>query len=176
MNIRPAQARDLQRCLAIEGGYETDYVWQMESSRANGAISVAFRTTRLPRTMRVASGVQRDLLLEHFEQGECFLVAEDALGIHGYVDAVANVWNRVGWIHHLTVAPEFRRRGVGSELVRAAIKWARDKSLREMMVETPTKNYPAAALFQKHGFTFCGFNDRYYPNRDIALFFALSLR
>ncbi len=176
MNIRPAQARDLEACLAIDGAYETDYVWQMDTSRSNGAITVGFRTTRLPRRMRVASSVQRELLLEHFEQGECFLVAEDASGIYAYLDAAANRWSKVGWIYHLTVAPERRRRGIASLLLSTAIKWARTQDLRELMVEAPTKNYPASALFQKHGFAFCGFNDHYYPNRDIALFFGLSLR
>jgi hypothetical protein len=38
-----------------------------------------------------------------------------------------------------------------------------------------TKNYPAISFCQKHGMTFCGFNDRHFANQDIALFFALAL-
>ena len=44
------------------------------------------------------------------------------------------------------------------------------------MLDTPTKDYPAICFYQKHGFAFCGFNDQLYPNHDIALLFALSLR
>ena len=44
------------------------------------------------------------------------------------------------------------------------------------MFETQTKNYPAICFYRKHRFVFCGFNDRYYTNQDIALFFAQSLR
>jgi hypothetical protein len=45
-----------------------------------------------------------------------------------------------------------------------------------ILLDTPTKAHPAICLYQKHGFVFCGFNDQLYPNRDIAMFFALSLR
>jgi ribosomal protein S18 acetylase RimI-like enzyme len=45
-----------------------------------------------------------------------------------------------------------------------------------MVLEMQPKNYPAIQLAQKLGFDFCGYNDRYYANRDIALFFAKGLR
>jgi hypothetical protein len=38
-----------------------------------------------------------------------------------------------------------------------------------------SKNYPAMMLAQKHGYEFCGYNDRYYPNQDIALVFGRSI-
>lgn len=176
MNIRSAQARDLDACLTLDPSYETDYVWQMETTRAAGAISVGFRVTRLPRTMRVASAIPREVLLEHMERGECFMVAEEGREIRGYLDATVELWRRVVWINHLTVAPQYRRSGIGSALVRAALEWSDRQGLDRLIGETQTKNFPASALLQKHGFTFCGFNDHYYSNRDIALFFALSLR
>lgn len=176
MNIRPAQPRDLDFCLSLDPSYETDYVWQMETTRAPGAISVGFRVTRLPRTMRVSTTIVRDILLEHFEQGECFLVAEERNEIRGYLDASMDMWKRVAWINHLTVAQQHRRSGVGGALVRATMDWTHAHNLDTVMVETQTKNYPASSLFQKHGFAFCGFNDHYYSSRDIAIFFALTLR
>ena len=175
MNIRPAQPRDLDPCFSFDPSYDTDYVWQMETNRAPGAISVGFRVTRLPRTVHVAGTIDRDVLLEHFEKSECFLVAEDLDQIRGYLDATADMWKRVAWINHLTVAPTHRRMGVGSALLRAALDWAHSRTLNTLIVETQTKNYPATSLFQKKGFAFCGFNDRYYSSRDIAIFFAMSV-
>jgi ribosomal protein S18 acetylase RimI-like enzyme len=43
-----------------------------------------------------------------------------------------------------------------------------------MTLEIQTKNHPAISFAQKHGFQFCGYNERYYPNGDIALFFSRS--
>lgn len=176
MNIRPAQARDLDACLALDPSYETDYVWQMETTHAAGTISVGFRVTRLPRTMRVAGTIPREVLLEHLERGECFMVAEEGRDIHGYLDATVELWKHVVWINHVTVAPPRRRSGIGSALVHAALEWSGRQGLERLIGETQTKNFPASALLQKHGFTFCGFNDHYYSNHDIAIFFALSLR
>lgn len=176
MIVRPAQARDLDACLALDESFETEYVWQMDTSRSNGAIQVGFRTTRLPRAMRVMVNNPRDSLAEHFELGECFLVAEDAPRLTGFVDATLDAGEHVAWIQSLVVASDLRRNGIGSHLLRATVDWAQAKKLRAVMASASTKNFPASAFLQKHGFSFCGFNDRYYHNRDIALFFACNLR
>jgi len=176
MEIRPAQARDLEACLALDDSFETEYVWQMETSRANGAITLGFRVTRLPRAMRVTSTQPRQVVAEHFELGECLLVAAEYPRICGYIDVTSDPWERVAWIHRLTVASDLRRRGIGTQLVRAAMEWAHAQGLRAIMASVSTKQYPASALLQKQGMTFCGYNDQYYDNHDIALFFAARLK
>jgi ribosomal protein S18 acetylase RimI-like enzyme len=176
MNIRPAQARDLEACLALDESFETEYVWQMETTRANGGIQLAFRMTRLPRAMRVLGNAPRDAILDHLELGECFLVAEASPRIVGFVDATADLDQRVAWMHYLIVASDARRRGVGTQLLHETLQWAREKKLRAVIANLSTKNYPASNFLQKHGFAFCGFNDQYYHNRDIAMFFACNVR
>ena len=184
MIIRPAQARDLDVCLAFDDSYETEYVWQVDSARTGdggafprgSSIQMGFRVTRLPRAMRVGGSSQRASLLDHFERGDCFLVAEEGKALRGYLDATVDSWRHIVWIEHLTVPPEARRQGIGSSLLRRALEWAHARNVPMAMVEMQTKNYPATALFQKFGFVFCGYNDHYYANRDIALFFALNLK
>jgi len=41
-----------------------------------------------------------------------------------------------------------------------------------MILEMQSKNYPAISLARKMGFVFSGYSDRYYPDREIALFFT----
>jgi ribosomal protein S18 acetylase RimI-like enzyme len=201
MNIRTAQARDLAACLNLDASYETEYVWQMESARQNpaelgavqlgkptplgnapasvprgGVVYLTFRVTRLPRAMRVLANITRDQVMEDFERGECFLVAAEGEDVIGFVDATANPWLGMLDIAYLTVAPERRRRGIGSQLLRATVQWAREHELQQVRLAASTKNFPATSLAQKHGFVFAGFDDHYYRNRDIALFFALVLR
>jgi RimJ/RimL family protein N-acetyltransferase len=64
---------------------------------------------------------------------------------------------------------------VATALVGAARYWALDNELDKIMLETQTKNYPAIRFAQKHRFVFCGYNDRYYSNGDIAVFFSSTL-
>lgn len=176
MNIRPARARDLEFCLALDESFETEYVWQMETARVDSGVQLAFRATRLPRAMRVAGLGARDAILDHFEAGECFVVAEEESRLVGFADATADLDQRLGWLHYLIVSGDARRRGAGAQLLRETLAWAREKKLRALVTTLSTKNYPASNFLQKRGFTFCGFNDRYYHNRDIAIYFACNLR
>src|SRR5205823_1349070 len=111
MIIRPAQARDLAACLVLDESFETEYVWQMETARASDGIQLGFRTTRLPRAMRVPVNGTRESLAEHFELGECFLVAEEYPRIAAYIDATVESSQHVAWIQALVVAPDMRRHG-----------------------------------------------------------------
>lgn len=176
MNIRAAQPRDLEACAALDESFETEYVWQIESARHNGALALNFRTTRLPRSMRVSASLPREVIAEHFELGECFLVAEEHPRICGFIDVTTDRWERVAWVQRLTVAPDLRRHGIGSQLLREAMQWARAEGMRAIMASISSKHYPASMLFQRHGLAFCGYNDQYYHNHDIALFFSAKLK
>jgi ribosomal protein S18 acetylase RimI-like enzyme len=176
MEIRLATLADLNACLALDDSFETEYVWQMEERREARQIAVNLRLTRLPRPMKVRNAVSRDDLVADYQRGENLWVYDEDGGIVGFISAVAEEWNQSASIHNLAVAPAYRRKGIGSLLMRTVLDWARQKQLRVVLLDTSTKNYPAICFYQKHGFTFCGFNDQLYPNRDIALLFALNLR
>ncbi len=175
MEIRLANLGDLNACLAIDDSYETEYVWQMEERSSAGDIAIGFHLARLPRPMRVSNIISHDDLLYNFQHGSVLFVADDG-AVRGYIEVTASEWNQVAHIENFAIAPAYRHKGIGTRLLRAALDWAREKKLRAAMLNTSTKDYPAICFYQKQGFTFCGFNDQLYPNRDIALLFALSLR
>jgi ribosomal-protein-alanine N-acetyltransferase len=103
-------------------------------------------------------------------------VAEGEGQIVGYIHLVIQASENSVWVRNLAVVPHLRRRGIGTALLHAAAEWLRRQKADRLMLETTTKNYPAVCFAQKLGFSFCGYNDRYYENQDIALFFAKSLR
>ncbi len=175
MIVRPAELTDLKACLEIDHSYVTNHVWQMEESEGNGKVTVIFRSVRLPRPVRVKYPKDYDHLLESWRRGECFLVAEEDGGVRGYLDMSVQPWHSTGWLDNLAVAKRYRRQGIGTALLKRAAEWARLQGLERLMLEIQTKNYPALCFCQKNGFVFCGFNDRYYTNQDIALFFARSI-
>lgn len=174
MQVRPAELADLNICYHIDASYTTEYVWQMQLQEDEHALDVRFDTVRLPRSMRVAYPRQPDELLEHWQQDNCFLVAyNNRDDLTGFVDGQP-VQNQL-WLFNLVVAIPYRRTGVGASLLKAAMRWAVARNLSQLTLEIQTKNYPAISFAHKHGFRFCGFNERYYPNGDIALFFSRSL-
>jgi ribosomal protein S18 acetylase RimI-like enzyme len=176
MIVRPATLTDLNACLSLEHVCVTDHVWQMKVDEAESEVTVAFQTMRLPRTMQAEYPRNLDQLTEDWERGEGFLVAEVDDEVRGYVDILARPWQRMGWVANLAVDRAHRRQGIGTALMRRARQWAREQHLRRILVEATTKNYPALCFYQKLGFRFCGFNDHYYTNQDIALFFVQELR
>jgi ribosomal protein S18 acetylase RimI-like enzyme len=176
MIVRLAELADLNVCYEMDGSYTTNHVWQMQSHENERTIEVRFDTVRLPRPMKVAYPRHSDELLPHWRQGECFLVAADSSGQPiGFLDMTAQCWHGVGWIRNLIIDRSHRREGIATTLLRAARYWAMDNELDKIMLETQTKNYPAIRFALKHRFTFCGYNDRYYSNGDIAVFFSLAL-
>jgi ribosomal protein S18 acetylase RimI-like enzyme len=176
MTVRKGDLKDLNACVLIDNSYVTDNVWQVQAEeRPYEETVITFRTVRLPRSMRVSPPRDTDFLLQDWERGECFLIADEGDEIRGYLDMTVQAWNRTGWIKDMAVPKRYRRQGIGTTLLRAALRWARSHDLRAVMLETQTKNYPAICFFRKHGFIFCGFNDHYYSNQDIAVFFAYHL-
>lgn len=176
MIVRAATLADLNACLSLDHSTETDHVWQMKVQEGESQVDVAFLTVRLPRRMPVAYPRNLEQLVQDWQRSEGFLAAEVDGEVVGYLDIVANPWQPVGQVVNMAVERAHRRKGVGAALMRHGRQWAREQGLHVLQAEATTKNYPALAFYRKLGFQFCGFNDHYYQNQDIALFFVQMLR
>ncbi len=175
MHIYRADLRDLAACLTLDGSYETDYVWQVTQQEEGGELVARFRTVRLPRSMRVRYPAWAEALLAHQERGDLILVAAEAAEVRGYIDQQCLPDQGIAWVHHLIVAPAYRRRGVGEALLIRAMDDARRQGMSQAMVTVQSKNWPAISFLQRNGYGFCGYNERYYRNQDIALYFVCGL-
>ncbi len=179
VQVRPATSTDLPLLASLDHSYSTDYVWQMETRQADGggeAVLVTFRSVRLPRSVRVNPPRDAHGLAEAWNRRVCFLVAEEGGHLKGYLNLTLAAVPGTGWIADLGVERRFRRMGVASVLLAAALQWARANHLQRVVLETQSKNFPAISFAQKHGLVYCGYNDRYYPNQDVALFFGANLK
>ncbi len=140
-----------------------------EDSEDNMAIR--FRVVRLPRVMHVDYPRDKEELRQSFRQRDCFLVAEADQVILGYINMRIGADGTRGWVRDLVVGVPFRRRRIASALLDQAMRWAVLRGIRHVTLEMQTKNFPAIQFARAKGFVFCGFNDHYYANRDIAVFF-----
>lgn len=174
--IRAATEDDLPRCLALDAAFETDYVWQMDSRAQGEQNTITFRTVRLPRPMKVAYPRDAKQLNAGWQGCDAMLVADDNRAVQGYVALARRAAQNAAWVQDLIVDKSTRRAGLGSALLASALRWAHTEKLAWLMVEVQTKNYPAIQFCQKSGLTFCGFNDHFFANQDIALFFVKAVR
>jgi ribosomal-protein-alanine N-acetyltransferase len=65
-------------------------------------------------------------------------------------------------IHDVTVRPAWRRRGVGTALVRSFLEDARSRGARRAVLEVAVSNENARALYAAIGFETCGRRSGYY--------------
>ncbi len=174
--IRPSVAADLDQILAIEPHYTTEYTWQVEVQKDEvGIIKVFFRQNRLPRSIRVEYPHPKDLMVEEWSRCDGFLVGLLDETIVGYIALSLHKTPQTSWINDLVVHRRVRRQGVGGVLLLSAQEWSQAKGVTRMALDLQSKNYPGIEMVKKFGFDLCGFQDLYYQNRDLALFFCRSI-
>ena len=166
---------ELTRCQSLDHTYETDFVWQMDMREESEDTLVRFRSVRLPRTMQVAYPRSPHVLAQSWANRECFLVASVEDFIIGYANMRIDHLYSTAWVYDLVVDRRVRRRRIGSALLEQSARWARMREVDMITLELQTKNAPGIGFAKSLGFSFCGFNDHYYRNRDIAIFFSRNL-
>jgi GNAT superfamily N-acetyltransferase len=176
IELRPVVVEDIPHLLTIEHEYSTSYVWQMDIALEEGQMGINFRQVRLPRTVRVEYPRSTRQLTDINREQDGMLVAVFEGEIVGYCNLKLGIAPATTWVPDLAVRRKVRRQGIASAILLAAQDWARQHDSNRIVLEMQPKNYPAYCLSQKLGFDFCGYNDRYYANRDIALFFGKFIR
>ena len=176
LQIRPTVATDLTRLMGIEHAVMSESVWQLEFRRDTGQVSTTFREVRLPRAIQVQYPHDRFSLADDWVNRSMMYTALMGDDPVGYTSMLERGTSSTVWILDLVTDLPHRRKGVAVALLAAGQAWAESRAHRRLILEVQSKNLPAIRLAQKSGFEFCGYNDNYYPNKDVALFFAKVLK
>lgn len=175
--IRDAIADDIPHCLELDHSYQTDFVWKTTLNAENNTWLCQLQEERLPRSMEAQHTPHPQRLKHALQPQHCYLVASYSDGsILGYLVMLNDPFEGLGVVKDVVVDAPFRRRGIGARLMRIARQWAVAHQIQRILAETQTKNHPTIQLYQRTGYTFCGFNDHYYANQDIAVFFCQQTR
>jgi RimJ/RimL family protein N-acetyltransferase len=176
IEIRPAVTPDLNTLVEIDHSCQTEYVWQMDRIFEVGQLAVSFREIRLPHAIKVEYPHSTDQILENWKNATAILLASLAGEPVGYISLKDRLDSRSVWVLDLAVSEHHRRQGIATALLLSAEDWATRRRLRRIVLEMQSKNAAATRLALKLGFEFCGYNDQFYANQDIALFFSCLLR
>lgn len=109
------------------------------------------------------------MLLSSLENGCTMIVAEQENQIVGYAGFYTS-----GDITNIAVLPEFRGKGIGSQLVEAMQKEAKSKNINNLFLEVRVSNKIAIALYEKCGFKRINIRKKYYSNGEDALIYAFG--
>ncbi len=175
--IRDALESDILNCLQINTVYEADHAWQMNIQQLNNETRITFRQERLPYSINFEHHVDKSRLKFSLGQEHCYLVIEEksSRDLLGYLTMRAENVYQTAYIQDIVIEEDARRHGLGMRLLRAGQRWAMQHDVHKLIAEIQMKNYPAIEFIKQAGFTFCGYNDRYFPNQEIAVLFAQSL-
>ncbi len=109
------------------------------------------------------------------DEHHVFLIAEQGDRLLGYV-GMMHVLDE-GYISNVAVAPDFRRQGIASALIRELLDQARVLSLTFVTLEVRASNASAIALYESFGFAPVGRRKNYYDApREDAILMTLFLK
>ena len=91
-----------------------------------------------------------------------WLVALDGDTVAGYVGS-QSVLDEADMMN-VAVHPDYRRQGIGRDLVLALADALKEKGIRGLMLEVRQSNAPAIALYESLGFCQVGLRPNYYRN------------
>ena len=103
------------------------------------------------------------------------LVAQSRGAIAGYSLVAFRKGSAIARIYSIAVDQAFRRRKLGFALLKASEKAARAHGAARMRLEVRSRNRPAIALYERHGYRRFGRIADYYEDGAAALCYEKSL-
>lgn len=94
------------------------------------------------------------------------VVAEHGDRAVGVVEYSHQAWHHLVRVWNLFVHPQYRRQGIGSELLAHGWRRVQHLAARGLYLETQASNAPALAFYRAQGLDLWGFCDFWYSNRD----------
>lgn len=82
----------------------------------------------------------------------------------GFAAVELHEWNGLAQLQGLAVGSGYRRRGVGSALVTAAERFARNREARGIYLDTPVDNSAGRAFYDRLGYAADYVMSRYYAD------------
>jgi GNAT superfamily N-acetyltransferase len=174
--IRDGLDSDIEACAALDHAYQTDQVWQMNFTPEGSGYRTTFRQERLPREIDLHYVVPAERLRTAAASGSLLVAMnKEDEAVLGYCTLRYDALNNLAAVRDIVVTRPLQRRGVGTRLFSVARRWATEKKALFLLAEVQTKNVPGILFLQRQGLEYCGFNDRYFPDHDIAVFFGQAL-
>lgn len=173
-DIRPLRwPEDLAGLAALDTSYTTDRVLRVTVGED------AVTLEEVPVSPPLRKSFPLNLERAEVVSGLALVAAAEG-GRAGVASVVYHAWNRRAELRHLYVAPAWRRRGLGRDLLERAAAWAREQGARGLWLETQDVNPGAVAFYRAAGFRLCGLDSSLYDPAgpaagETALFFYLPL-
>jgi GNAT superfamily N-acetyltransferase len=162
VTVRPADDRDIPKLAPLYTAFLDETLAGSPQGERNPELNADLALVRLLRRERAAMLVAESSgALAGFAFVEIRLATGRRAGLRARVGDfltrrlafVPVLMPRRGWLAHLYVAPEARRQGAASVLVRAAADWVKSRGAASLELNVLATNEPARRLYAKLGMT-----------------------
>jgi len=149
----------------IRSTYSTNHYYDVSVCRGSGSWRIEL--TRKALDSPLDRNYHGKLFEDHIEEPRVFaaVVSDNQVG---WIELGYDKWNNRMRVWELLVEIDFRRIGIGTLLMNHAVKIAKEKGARMLVLETQTNNAGAIDFYLRFGFELIGFDATAYSNEDIG--------
>lgn len=146
----------------IGSKYSTSHYYAVSVCRESGSWRVGLTLRPFENTLE--KNYHGKLFEDHIEEPRVFVALDN--GQVGWIELGYDRWNNRMRVWEFLVGEEFRRRGIGTSLMNYAVKIAKERGARMLVLETQTNNATAISFYLNFGFELIGFDTAAYSNED----------
>jgi ribosomal protein S18 acetylase RimI-like enzyme len=144
--------------------YSTSQYYDVSVRRERGSWKIELALKPLGITLE--KGQPGKLFENHIEEPRVFAASLGNRQV-GWIELGYDKWNNRMRVWEFLVEEAFRRMGIGTLLMKQAVRIARERGARMLVLETQTCDVPAIDFYLKFGFELIGFDIAAYSNEDI---------
>jgi ribosomal protein S18 acetylase RimI-like enzyme len=148
----------------LKSKYFTSEYYDVSVCRESGGWSIRLSLKPLEKTLE--KEYKGRLFEDHVEEARVFVAMLRDRKV-GWIELGYDKWNNRMRVWEFLVDEGFRRRGIGTLLMNYAVKIAKDRGARMLVLETQTCDVPAIRFYLNFGFELIGFDVAAYSNEDI---------
>jgi ribosomal protein S18 acetylase RimI-like enzyme len=148
----------------IESKYSTSHYYDVSVCRESESWRIELTHKALDKELD--KNYHGRLFEDQVEEPRVFAVALGNRQV-GCIELGYDRWNNRMRVWEFLVEEEFRKRGIGTLLMKRAVEIAKAKGARMLVLETQTNNATAISFYLNFGFEFVGFDTSAYSNEDI---------
>ena len=161
---------------AMDLSFDSNYVWKTQTLEGLDSFEASFQRIRLPKTIHVSFQAYIPTILETLVRQREILSVRYEEKVVGYLrleqdETVNRLILKTGGI-----MPEYRNKGIGTVLMDRVTEIASHNRLRSIVCMVQAKNDPAIRFLLGKGFVFSGYQEFFFRNMDIGLFFSKNVR
>ncbi len=148
----------------IKSDYSTSHYYDVSVLGESGFWKILL--VRKPFEKTLDKNYQGKLFEDHIEEPRVFAALCENKQI-GWIELGYDRWNNRMRVWEFLVEEEFRTRGIGTLLMNHAVKVAKEKGARMLVLETQTNKETAINFYANFGFKLIGLDITAYSNEDI---------